>query len=73
MLDLFNFKKKKQDKRKKMELLIKQDAIVSSIQMNIFIVKACSQIIHDYFNAKNRIAKLRNEANQVEKVPEEIV
>jgi len=56
-----------------MELLIKQDAIVSSIQMNVFIAKACSQIIHDHFNAKNRIAKLRNEANQVEKVPEEIV
>ena len=73
MLDFFNFKKKKQDKRKKMELLIKQDAIVSSIQMNIFIAKACSQIIHDHFNAKNRIAKSRNEANQVEKVPEEIV
>ena len=71
MLNFLNFKKKNQEKRKKIELLIKGNAIVSSIQMNAFIAKAYSQIIHDHFNAKNRIAKLRNnEAKTLQEIQE---
>jgi len=65
MLDLFNFKKKREQNELKMKLLKDSIDSINKVQITACFVQNILKIQKDYLIAKAKENKLRNEANQL--------
>ena len=70
MLDLFNFKKKREQNELKKKLLKDSIDSINKVQMMACLAQNILKIQEDYLIAKAKENKLRNEANQVFKINE---
>jgi hypothetical protein len=68
MLDLFNFKKKREQNELKKKLLKDSIDSINKVQMMACFAQNILKIQEDYLIAKAKKNKLRNEANQVFKM-----
>lgn len=71
MLDLFNFKKKREQNELKKKLLKDSIDSIYKVQMMACFAQNILKIQKDYLIAKTKENKLRNEANQLFKNNEE--
>jgi len=65
MLDLFNFKKKKEQEELKKKLFKDSMDSIYKVQMMACLAQNILKIQKDYLIAKTKADKLRNEANQL--------
>ena len=65
MLDLFNFKKKREQNELKKKLLKDSIDSINKVQMMACVAQNALKIQEDYLIAKAKENKLRNEANQL--------
>ena len=70
MLDLFNFKKKREQNELKKKLLKDSIDSINKVQMMACVAQNALKIQEDYLIAKAKENKLRNEANQLFKINE---
>ena len=70
MLDLFNFKKKREQNELKKKLLKDSIDSINKVQMMACFAQNALKIQEDYLIAKAKENKLRNEANQFFKMNE---
>jgi hypothetical protein len=70
MLDLFNFKKKREQNELKKKLLKDSIDSINKVQMMACVAQNALKIQEDYLIAKAKENKLRNKANQFFKMNE---
>ena len=71
MLDFFNFKKKRrQEQELRDKLFIESMSAINQVQTMAIVAQTSLKIYEDHLIAKAKIAKLRNEAEQLFKTNE---
>ena len=72
MLDFFNFRKKRRQKQELRDKLFKESmSAINKVQLTAVFAQTILKIYEDHLIAKAKIAKLRNEAEQLFKTNEE--